>query len=141
MAEIGRRPGPSARCQLVYRLVEVAAVEEVGQRVTDGQLLHLGMQEGVGQRQGRVAGQQLHRLALDRAKGVVRVLTGDGDGPDHDAIANQRHPRTQHRRRLGPLPIGGRPVFGREVAVDDNGAVADGASGQPFARPHLASRL
>ena len=73
-------------------LVKVTAVVEAGKRVPQGEGRDVGVQEGIGQRQRSMPGEQLERLQLDRSEAGGRIHTPHGDRAHDHAVADQRHP-------------------------------------------------
>src|SRR4029079_14434591 len=72
------------------RRVEVAAVEEAGQRVADRELGHLGVEERVRDRQGHEPGKDRNSLQVVRAEGAIEVAADEGHRANDHVVADQR---------------------------------------------------
>ena len=125
-----------------HRRIEMTAIEQAGQRVADGQLGDLGVQEGVGDREGDQAGDDRQHLELVAGERATHVA---------DGRASARRPRRRHgsaalRRRSSAADRGrrrSRPRWlGRVVArrSTTQGPVADRPAGQPLTRARSRRR-
>ena len=103
-----------------------------------GELLDLGVQVGVRDGQRRVAGQELHRLQVDRSERVRAVASEDGDRADHHPVALERDPGAKQRVRLCDFRVGGRVSVRTEVVVDHDRPVTDRPPGEALAELDLA---
>jgi len=59
------------------RGVEIAAIEEARQRIADGQLGHVGVEERVGDRESDEAGQDRQCLELVGTEGAVEIAANE----------------------------------------------------------------
>ena len=93
---IASRPRSSAASRersvsLGQDTIEVAAVVQVGERIADGRLGHLGVEEHVGDRQGRQVGQDRQDLEFGAPERPLDVEAHEGERTDDDVVADEGH--------------------------------------------------
>ena len=120
--------------QPLQRRVEVASVEQAGQRVADGGVGHLGVQLGVGDRERDVAGDDRQDLLLELGSTAAsRSTRKTASAPSTASSVSSGHRRRRHD--VGELAAADR---GRErgllqVRVDDEATLGDRPPGDAFA--------
>ena len=93
---------------------------ELGQRVPNGGLAGLRVEVGVGQRQGRLGGEEGGDLALLSGEARGRLRADERQGPEDPVLAEHRDGH-HGDRRLGDGAAGGARVLGLVEAVVEDG--------------------